>query len=103
MISKYNNTYHRSIEIKPVDEKLGTYINFVVKSSDKGHKLEIGDHVRKSKYKKNTEKEVTLQRHSQTEFRIERGCKKKRNKLHVKWKGYDNWFNNWIDKKGIFR
>ena len=49
--------------------------------------------------KKNTEKEVTLQRHSQTEFRIERGCKKKRNKLHVKWKGYDNWFNNWIDKK----
>ena len=52
MISKYNNTYHRSIEIKPVDEKLGTYINFVVKSSDKGHKLEIGDHVRKSKYKK---------------------------------------------------
>ena len=23
------------------------------------------------------------------------------NKLYVKWKGYDNSFNNWIDKKDI--
>ena len=23
------------------------------------------------------------------------------NKLHVKWKGYDNSFNSWFDKKGI--
>ena len=27
--------------------------------------------------------------------------KRKDNKLHVKWKSYDNLFNSWIDKKGI--
>ena len=27
--------------------------------------------------------------------------KRKDNKLHVKWKGYDNSFNSWIDKKNI--
>ena len=26
--------------------------------------------------------------------------KRKVDKLYVKWKGYDNWFNSWIDKKG---
>ena len=26
------------------------------------------------------------------------GQKRKGNKLHVKWKGYDNSFNSWIDK-----
>ena len=25
--------------------------------------------------------------------------KRKRDKLYVKWKGYDNSFNSWIDKK----
>ena len=25
--------------------------------------------------------------------------KRKRDKLYVKWKGYDNLFNSWIDKK----
>ena len=27
--------------------------------------------------------------------------KKKGNKLYVKWKGYDNPFNSWIDKKDL--
>ena len=27
--------------------------------------------------------------------------KRKGDKLYVKWKGYDNSFNNWIDKKYI--
>ena len=26
---------------------------------------------------------------------------KKRDKLYVKWKGYNNSFNSWIDKKDI--
>ena len=33
------------------------------------------------------------------EFRIEKVIKTKVDKLYVKWKGYDNWFNSWIDKK----
>ena len=34
-------------------------------------------------------------------FRIEKVVKKKGDKLYVKWKGYDNYFNSWIDKKDI--
>ena len=29
--------------------------------------------------------------------------KKKHDKLDVKWKGYDNSFNSWIDKKDIVK
>ena len=35
------------------------------------------------------------------EFMIEKVIKRKGNKLHVKWKGYANLFNSWIDKKDI--
>ena len=43
--------------------------------------------------------EKKLQRIDQQEFRIEKVIKKKGDKLYVKWKGYDNSFNSWIDKK----
>ena len=36
---------------------------------------------------------------NQKEFRIEKVIKSKGDKLYVKWKDYDNSFNNWIDKK----
>ena len=42
-----------------------------------------------------------LQKIDQQEFRIEKVIKKKRSKLYVKWKGYDNSFNRWIDKKDL--
>ena len=32
-------------------------------------------------------------------IRIDKVIKRKRNKLYVKWKGYDNSFNSSIDKK----
>ena len=35
----------------------------------------------------------------QKEFKIEKVLKKKGDKLYVKWKGYDNFFKSWIDKK----
>ena len=38
------------------------------------------------------------QKTKQKEFRIEKVIKKE-NKLHVKWKGYDNSFNSWFDIK----
>ena len=40
-----------------------------------------------------------LQKANQKEFRIEKVIKRKRNKLHVKWKRYNNSFNSWINKK----
>ena len=45
--------------------------------------------------------EKELQKADQKEFRIEKFIKKKGDKLYVKWKGYDNSFNSWINKKDI--
>ena len=45
--------------------------------------------------------EKELQKTNQEEFRIGKVIKKKGNKLYVKWKGYDNSFNSWIDKKDV--
>ena len=33
------------------------------------------------------------------QFRVKKVIKRKGNKLHVKWKGYNNFFNSWTDKK----
>ena len=51
IVRKYNNTYHRSIKMKPVDVKDNTYIDFLKKVNDKDPKFKVGDYVRISKYK----------------------------------------------------
>ena len=140
IVNKYNNTYHRSIKMRPIDVKDNTYINIDKEVNDKDPKFQYGDHVMISKYKnifakgytpnwseeifmikgiKNTvpwtyvindlnseeiiatfyEKE--LQNTNQKEFRIEKVIKKKGIKLYVKWKGYDNALNNWINEKDL--
>ena len=140
IVDEYNNRYHRSIKMKPIDVKDNTYIDFKKEVNDKNPKFKVGDHVRISKYKnifakgyvqnwseeifiikkiKNTvswtyvvnvlngEKiigtfyENELQKTDKKEFRIEKVLKKNGDKLDVKWKGYDNSFNNWIDKNDI--
>ena len=45
--------------------------------------------------------EKELQKIDQQEFRIEKVISKKGDKLYVKWKGYVNSFNSWIDKKDL--
>ena len=45
--------------------------------------------------------EKELQKTNQEEFRIQKVNKKKGNKLSFKWKGYDNSFSSWIDKKDV--
>ena len=45
--------------------------------------------------------ENELQGTEQNEFRIEKIIKRKSGKLYVKWKGYNNSFYSWIDKKDI--
>ena len=42
-----------------------------------------------------------LQNSNQEKCRIEEVIKRRGNKLCVKWKGYDDSFNSWIDKKDI--
>ena len=43
--------------------------------------------------------EKELQKIDQQEFRIDKVIKEKGDKLYVRWKGSDNSFNSWIDKK----
>ena len=45
--------------------------------------------------------EKELQKTNQQKFRIEKVIERKGNKLYVKWKGYDNSFNSWIDKNDL--
>ena len=140
IVNEYNNTYHRTIKMKPIEVKDNTYIDSIKEVNDKDPKFKVGDHVRISKYKnifakgyspnwsgeffvikevKNTvpwtyvindlngeeiigtfyEKE--LQKTNQKEFRIEKVLKRKGDKLYVKWKGYDNSFNSWINEKDL--
>ena len=47
--------------------------------------------------------EKKLQKTNKKEFRIEKVIKRKENKLYVKWKGYKNSFNSWIDKKDLIK
>ena len=51
IVDGYNNTYHTSIKMKPVDVKDNTYINFEKEVNDKDPKFKIGDYVRISKYR----------------------------------------------------
>ena len=138
---EYNNTYHTTIKMKPIDAKDNTYINTSKEiNNNKDPKFKVGDYVRISKYKnifakrympnwseevfiikkvKNTVSwtyvindlngeeiigtfyEKELQKISQEEFRIEKVIRRKGDKLYVKWKGYDNSFNSWIDKANL--
>ena len=138
IVGEYNNTYHTTIKMKPVDVKENTYIDSKKEINDKDPKSKVGDHVRISKcknifakgYTPNWSEEVfviskiknavpwtyvinnlngeeiserfyqkELQKSNQKEFRIEKVIKRKGDKLNVKWKGYDNSFNSWINKK----
>ena len=140
IVDEYNNTYHTTIKMKPIDVKDNTYINADKEINNKYPKFKVGDHVRISKYKnifakglcligvkkyfvikkvKNTVpwtyvindlngEEITgtfyekeLQKTNQEEFRIEKVIRRKGDKLYVKWKGYDNSLNNWIDKASL--
>ena len=127
IVKKYNNTYHTSIKMKPLDVKDNTYIGFKKEVSDKNHKYKVGYHVRISKYKNifakgympNWSEEIFIIKkikntvpwtyvlndligtfdENEKEFRVEKILKKKGDKLYVKWNSYDNSFNSWIDKK----
>ena len=50
-MGEYNNTYHRTIEMKCVDVEDNTYIDFEKEVNDKDPKFKVGGHVRISKQK----------------------------------------------------
>ena len=140
IVDEYNNTYHKTIKMKPIDVTSDSFAEYNEKSKQKEPKFKVGNHVRISKFKnvfakgytpnwseeiivaKKIEKTVPwiyvisdlngekivggfyekeLRKTNQKDFKIEKVIKKKGNKLYAKWKGYNNSFNSWIDKKKI--
>ena len=53
IVNEYNNTYHSTIKMKPIDVKDNAYINTDKEVNDKDPKFKIGDLVRISEYKSN--------------------------------------------------
>ena len=51
IVNEYNNIYHGTIKMKPIDVKDNTYINISKELNDNDPKFKVGDHVRISKYK----------------------------------------------------
>ena len=51
IVNEYNNTYQRTMKMKPVDVKGNTYIDSSKEVNDEDPKFKVGDHVRISKYR----------------------------------------------------
>ena len=50
IVDKYNNTYHKTIKMKPVDFKDYSYAKYIEESNKKDPKFKVGDHVMTSNY-----------------------------------------------------
>ena len=96
-ISKYKSIFakdytpNRSEEIFVIKKTTNTVPSAYVISDLNGEEIEGSFHGKE------------LQKTNQKEFRIEKVIKRKGNKLHAKWKGYDNSFNSWIDKNDLIK
>ena len=129
IVDEYNNTYHTTIKMKPIDVKDNTYINADKEINNKDPKYKNifakeympnwSEEVFVIKKVKNTVpwtyvindlngEEITLtfyekelQKTNQEEFRTEKVIRRKGDKLYVKWKGCNNSFNSWIDKASL--
>ena len=51
IVDEYNNKYHTTIKMKPIDVKDNTYINASKEINNKDPKFKVGHYVRISKYK----------------------------------------------------
>ena len=51
IVTENNNTYHRNIKMKPIENKDNTYFDSIKEVNDKDSKFKVGDHVGISKYK----------------------------------------------------
>ena len=76
IVNKYNNTYHRTVKMKPVDVKdnIYIYIDFDKQINDKDPKFQIANHV--TIFKHNIKNILQLDQMNQKEFRIATANKK---------------------------
>ena len=96
-ISKYKNTFAKGYtpnwsEEAFVIKKVKNTVSWTYAINDLNGEEIIGTFYKKE-----------LQKTNQEEFRIEKVIKRKGDKIYVKWKGYDNSFNSWIDKIDIIK
>ena len=149
LIKKYNNRYHNTIKMKPVDVNKSNenYIRNTVYNyniTNKKSKFKIDDLARISLKRRELfdkptgnikwseelfkiykidksnaityelkdlsneiikgifyEKELQKSKNTTGEYIIEKILKTKGNKIFVKWRGYSNNFNSWIDKNNV--
>ena len=50
LVDKYNNVFHRTIKMKPIDVNSDSYAEYNLGSNEKDPKFKVGDHMRISKY-----------------------------------------------------
>ena len=51
IVDEYNNTYHKTIKMEPIDVKNDSFAEYNEEYNEKGPKLKVDDPVRISKYK----------------------------------------------------
>ena len=149
LIKTYNNRYHRTIKMKPIDvdksnEKhiKNTVYNYDITNKKPKYKINDIVHIslkRRQLFDKSTrnikwseelfkiykinksnvisyqikdmndeiikgifhEKELQKTRNTSDEYIIEKVLKTNRNKIYVKFRGYPNKFNIWVDKNSV--
>ena len=51
IMNEHNNTYHKTIKLKPADVNPSIYLDLNKENNNKGSKFKVGDNNRTSKYK----------------------------------------------------
>ena len=151
LIKSYNNRYHSTIIMKPIEvnksnERHIKQISYTYDKTNKIPKYKINDLVRISLKRRDIfdkptgnikwseelfkiydinisdvimyklkdmndeiiegsfyEKELQKTNNTSGEYIIEKIIKTKNNKIYVKWRGYSNNFNSWINKKDVIK
>ncbi|XP_031785817.1 uncharacterized protein LOC116417300 [Nasonia vitripennis] len=102
LITKYNDTKHRTIRMKSNEvstaNQFQIFKRFTCESrSPKKPKFKIGDKVRLSGF---YEQELLKAKYPDV-YLVQKVLKKRGKQVYVKWLGFDSSHNSWIDKTEI--
>ena len=97
--------------MKPVDVNPSMYIDFNKENNKVGAKIKVKDIFKKCYILNWSEEDFMIEKKLKTlsrgqktnkkEFRVQKLIERKSHKLYIRWNGYHNFFNRWIDKKDI--